>query len=164
MDNVGIVVEFPDAAIAFFAELGLELEGRATVEGEWAGRVTGLAPAVVGLRRYGSRWSPLAGTTREARARPGACGHESGAIRRSRAKRTDRGWTCLPGLVLPQCSLIARSVTVPASGVASLLRADERCRDNRPRTRPGRTGYQRLSGGTGTARAGLGGARTVAWR
>ena len=42
MDNVGIVVEFLDEAIAFFAELGLELEGRATIEGEWAGRVTGL--------------------------------------------------------------------------------------------------------------------------
>jgi len=42
MDNVGIVVESLDAAIAFFAELGLELEGRAIVEGEWAGRVTGL--------------------------------------------------------------------------------------------------------------------------
>src|SRR5213595_3789789 len=42
MDNVGIVVESLDAAISFFADLGLELEGRATVEGEWAGRVTGL--------------------------------------------------------------------------------------------------------------------------
>jgi catechol 2,3-dioxygenase-like lactoylglutathione lyase family enzyme len=42
MDNVGIVVESLDAAISFFAELGLRLEGRATVEGEWAGRVTGL--------------------------------------------------------------------------------------------------------------------------
>ena len=42
MDNVGIVVESLDAAIAFFTELGLELEGRAMVEGEWAGRVTGL--------------------------------------------------------------------------------------------------------------------------
>jgi catechol 2,3-dioxygenase-like lactoylglutathione lyase family enzyme len=42
MDNVGIVVESLDAAIAFFAELGLTLEGRATIEGEWAGRVTGL--------------------------------------------------------------------------------------------------------------------------
>ena len=42
MDNVGIVVESLDAAIAFFAELGLELEGRAMIEGEWAGRVTGL--------------------------------------------------------------------------------------------------------------------------
>jgi catechol 2,3-dioxygenase-like lactoylglutathione lyase family enzyme len=42
MDNVGIVVESLDAAVTFFAELGLELEGRATVEGEWAGRVTGL--------------------------------------------------------------------------------------------------------------------------
>lgn len=42
MDNVGIVVEDIDAAIKFFTELGLELEGRATVEGEWAGRVTGL--------------------------------------------------------------------------------------------------------------------------
>ena len=42
MDNVGIVVEALDAAIAFFTELGLELEGRATIEGDWAGRVTGL--------------------------------------------------------------------------------------------------------------------------
>jgi catechol 2,3-dioxygenase-like lactoylglutathione lyase family enzyme len=42
MDNVGIVVESLDATIAFFAELGMKLEGRATVEGEWAGRVTGL--------------------------------------------------------------------------------------------------------------------------
>ena len=42
MDNVGIVVEDIDAAIEFFAELGLELEGRATVEGEWADGVTGL--------------------------------------------------------------------------------------------------------------------------
>ncbi|SDX45354.1 VOC family protein [Lysobacter enzymogenes] len=42
MDNVGIVVEDLDAAIAFFIELGLELEGRGMVEGEWAGRVTGL--------------------------------------------------------------------------------------------------------------------------
>jgi catechol 2,3-dioxygenase-like lactoylglutathione lyase family enzyme len=42
MDNVGIVVEFLDEAIAFFTELGLQLEGRATIEGEWAGRVTGL--------------------------------------------------------------------------------------------------------------------------
>lgn len=42
MDNVGIVVESLDDAIAFFTELGLQLEGRATIEGEWAGRVTGL--------------------------------------------------------------------------------------------------------------------------
>ena len=42
MDNVGIVVEDLDATIDFFRELGLDLEGRATIEGEWAGRVTGL--------------------------------------------------------------------------------------------------------------------------
>jgi catechol 2,3-dioxygenase-like lactoylglutathione lyase family enzyme len=42
MDNVGIVVESLDEAIAFFTELGLKLEGRAMIEGEWAGRVTGL--------------------------------------------------------------------------------------------------------------------------
>jgi catechol 2,3-dioxygenase-like lactoylglutathione lyase family enzyme len=41
-DNVGIVVESLDVAISFFSELGLELEGRATIEGEWAGRITGL--------------------------------------------------------------------------------------------------------------------------
>jgi catechol 2,3-dioxygenase-like lactoylglutathione lyase family enzyme len=42
MDNVGIVVESLNDAISFFTEIGLKLEGRATVEGEWAGRVTGL--------------------------------------------------------------------------------------------------------------------------
>ena len=42
MDNVGIVVESLDEAISFFVELGLKLEGRAMIEGDWAGRVTGL--------------------------------------------------------------------------------------------------------------------------
>ncbi len=42
MDNVGIVVDDLAATIEFFSELGLELEGRAVIEGEWAGRVTGL--------------------------------------------------------------------------------------------------------------------------
>ncbi len=42
MDNVGIVVESLDKTISFFLELGLKLEGRSMIEGEWAGRVTGL--------------------------------------------------------------------------------------------------------------------------
>jgi catechol 2,3-dioxygenase-like lactoylglutathione lyase family enzyme len=42
MHNMGIVVESLDEAILFFSEIGLKLEGRATIEGEWAGRVTGL--------------------------------------------------------------------------------------------------------------------------
>jgi len=42
MDNVGVVVDDLAATIEFFRELGLELEGQATIEGEWAGRVTGL--------------------------------------------------------------------------------------------------------------------------
>ena len=42
LDNVGIVVESLDAAISFFVELGLELEARAMIEGDWSGRVTGL--------------------------------------------------------------------------------------------------------------------------
>jgi catechol 2,3-dioxygenase-like lactoylglutathione lyase family enzyme len=42
MDNIGMVVESLDDAINFFTELGLRLEGRGMVEGEWAGRVTGL--------------------------------------------------------------------------------------------------------------------------
>lgn len=42
MNNVGIVVEDLDRAVSFFTEIGLKLEGRAMVEGEWAGRVTGL--------------------------------------------------------------------------------------------------------------------------
>lgn len=47
MDNVGIVVESLEEAISFFTELGMKLEGRATIEGEWAGRITGLG----GLQR-----------------------------------------------------------------------------------------------------------------
>ncbi|MBL7706568.1 MAG: VOC family protein [Taibaiella sp.] len=43
MDNVGIVVSSLDDAITFFTEIGLKLEGRAVIEGDWAGRVTGLA-------------------------------------------------------------------------------------------------------------------------
>src|SRR3954470_10959604 len=43
MDNVGIVVDDLGATVDFFRELGLELEGQAMIEGEWAGRVTGLA-------------------------------------------------------------------------------------------------------------------------
>jgi catechol 2,3-dioxygenase-like lactoylglutathione lyase family enzyme len=42
MDNIGIAVESLDVSVAFFTELGLTLEGRAMIEGEWAGRVTGL--------------------------------------------------------------------------------------------------------------------------
>ena len=42
MDNIGIVVESLDDVISFFTELGLKLEGRAMIEGEWSGRVTGL--------------------------------------------------------------------------------------------------------------------------
>ena len=42
MDNMGIVVESLDATVAFFTELGMRLEGRAMIEGEWAGRITGL--------------------------------------------------------------------------------------------------------------------------
>jgi len=42
MDNVGIVVEDLSAVVEFFVKLGLQIEGRAMVEGEWAGRVTGL--------------------------------------------------------------------------------------------------------------------------
>ncbi|MCB9045160.1 MAG: VOC family protein [Chitinophagales bacterium] len=42
MHNMGIVVESLDKAISFFAELGMELEGRTMIEGEWSGRVTGL--------------------------------------------------------------------------------------------------------------------------
>ena len=42
MDNIGIVVESLDEVISFFTELGLKLEGKAMIEGEWAGRVTGL--------------------------------------------------------------------------------------------------------------------------
>lgn len=47
MDNVGIVVESLEGVISFFTELGLKLEGRGTIEGEWAGRVTGLGDQTV---------------------------------------------------------------------------------------------------------------------
>ncbi|SDJ19813.1 VOC family protein [Alteribacillus bidgolensis] len=54
MDNVGIVVESLDDAISFFEEIGLNLEGRATVEGEWAGRVTGLGSQCVEIAMMGT--------------------------------------------------------------------------------------------------------------
>jgi hypothetical protein len=47
MDNMGIVVESLDDVIAFFTEIGLKLEGRTMVEGEWAGRITGLGDQCV---------------------------------------------------------------------------------------------------------------------
>ncbi|WP_293943599.1 MULTISPECIES: VOC family protein [unclassified Sphingobacterium] len=47
MDNVGIVVDSLDKAILFFAELGLQLEGRSIIEGEWAGRITGVPGQLV---------------------------------------------------------------------------------------------------------------------
>ncbi len=47
MDNVGIVVDDLPTTIDFFRELGLELEGRATIDGEWAGRITGLGDQCV---------------------------------------------------------------------------------------------------------------------
>ncbi len=47
MDNIGIVVESLDDAVSFFTELGLSLEGRAVIEGEWAGRVTGVGSQLV---------------------------------------------------------------------------------------------------------------------
>ena len=47
MDNVGIVVESLDNSISFFTEIGLKLEGRTTIEGEWAGRVTGVGAQCV---------------------------------------------------------------------------------------------------------------------
>lgn len=42
MDNMGLVVQSLETAIAFFEELGLKLEGRAKIEGDWSGKVTGL--------------------------------------------------------------------------------------------------------------------------
>ena len=59
MDNVGIVVEDLDGTVEFFRELGLELEGRATVEGEWAGRVTGLGEQRVEIARLSKRGAQL---------------------------------------------------------------------------------------------------------
>jgi catechol 2,3-dioxygenase-like lactoylglutathione lyase family enzyme len=47
MDNVSIVVESLDETIKFFSEIGLILEGRGLIEGEWAGKVTGLDSQVV---------------------------------------------------------------------------------------------------------------------
>ena len=64
LDNIGIVVDDLDLTIDFFQELGLHLEGRATIEGEWAGRVTGLADQRVEIammrtpERLGERAKP----------------------------------------------------------------------------------------------------------
>jgi catechol 2,3-dioxygenase-like lactoylglutathione lyase family enzyme len=61
MDNVGIVVDDLPATIEFFRELGLELEGQAMVEGEWAGRVTGLGDqrVEIAMMRTPDGHSPL---------------------------------------------------------------------------------------------------------
>ena len=58
MDNVGIVADDLVATIEFFRELGLELEGQATIEGEWAERVTGLHPmhVEIAMRRSVVEW------------------------------------------------------------------------------------------------------------
>jgi hypothetical protein len=67
MDNVGIVVESLDAAISFFAELGLELEGRAMIEGDWSGpqhireRRPGSATEVIHELRASTRWDARSG-------------------------------------------------------------------------------------------------------
>ncbi len=63
MDNVGIVVEDIDAAIEFFTELGLELEGRAPIEGDWADGVTGLRDmrVEIAMMRTGKRGAELVG-------------------------------------------------------------------------------------------------------
>jgi catechol 2,3-dioxygenase-like lactoylglutathione lyase family enzyme len=50
MDNIGIVVEELRAMVEFFQDLGLELEGEGVIEGEWAGRVTGLGDSALRLR------------------------------------------------------------------------------------------------------------------
>jgi catechol 2,3-dioxygenase-like lactoylglutathione lyase family enzyme len=54
MDNIGIVVESLDDAVSFFMELGLTLEGKAVIEGPWAGRVTGLGDQKVEIAMMGT--------------------------------------------------------------------------------------------------------------
>jgi catechol 2,3-dioxygenase-like lactoylglutathione lyase family enzyme len=55
MDNIGIVVESLDAAVSFFTELGLELEGRSAIQAGWAERVTGLHPMHVEVAKHGAQ-------------------------------------------------------------------------------------------------------------
>ena len=71
MDNVGIVVESLDTAISFLAELGLELEGRAMIEGDWSGRVTGLCdqPVEIAMMRHRERGDRRASSVEPRRAR-----------------------------------------------------------------------------------------------
>ena len=68
MDNVGIVVDDLGGTIDFFRELGLELEGRATIEGEWAGRVTGLGDQRVEIAMMRTR-TATAGSSSPASSR-----------------------------------------------------------------------------------------------
>src|SRR5688572_22881740 len=81
MDNVGIVVEDLDAAVKFFRELGLNLEGRGTIEGEWAGRVTGLGDQRVEVAK-----PPRIGSATSA----GLKGFSSGSRRNSSEQRSVR--------------------------------------------------------------------------
>ena len=75
MDNVGIVVEDIDVAIEFFTELGLELEGRAPIEGDWADGVTGLRDmrVEIAMMRYAGRSQPA----RDVPIPRAACGRRS---------------------------------------------------------------------------------------
>ncbi len=108
MDNVGIVVDDLDEAVEFFGELGLELEGRATIEGEWAGKVTGLGDQHVEVammrtpdghsRLELSRFlaagasSPITATPRSMRAGLSARHVRGGRSRRRRSS----GWAIAP--------------------------------------------------------------------
>jgi len=69
MDNVGIVVDDLGETIDFFRELGLELEGRVTIEGEWAGRITGLADQRVEIAMMRSALRKLNGLVLGSRLR-----------------------------------------------------------------------------------------------
>ena len=60
MDNIGVVVDDLEAAVAFFVELGLELEGEAAVEGEWVDRIVGLEGVRADIARCGLRTATAA--------------------------------------------------------------------------------------------------------
>lgn len=70
MDNIGIVVEDINAAIAFFTELGLTLEGRMPIEGEWAGRVTGVRGQRVEIAMMRTPTATAASSFRASTPRP----------------------------------------------------------------------------------------------
>lgn len=119
LDNVGIVVEDLASAIAFFLELGLVLEGQGMVEGEWAGRVTGLGHHRVEIAMLGTPDPPrLVAITFTVSVRARTCSTTSAAAAQRRQLDREAGGTHLVEVLHPTGSANACCAATAASMAA----------------------------------------------